>query len=355
MTAQASEPRIIEAPVVHQQVLPDLRVELQKGRHRIPLSTGGYVEAVRKGPVGPSWATVVLIHGFAQKRYTYHLPGWSMTGWLASQGVDTWNIEMRGIGRSAAHSRLTRTIDTYVQKDFPDLVEHIARTVGRPIFVIGHSLGAFTLYAGAPSVRRWLRGGIGIAGLIQFGQKRMVFEALQRLWPVVPGVVDRGLHLPTQPPAWMLGTAPFTQLLDSRAWSASPVRFWHPGTMDRQRLKWWLRNGFAPAPLGVFRQLASSAGAGRFTSFDGRVDYLDRWQRQADPLPTLIVTPDRDAFISPGDARATFEQTPGNDKEFQVIGESHGGHHWGHVDIIHGDDAPEYVWPVLLDWLQRHA
>ena len=68
-----------------------------------------------------------------------------------------------------------------------------------------------------------------------------------------------------------------------------------------------------------------------------------------------MIHPAQDAFITTADARATFEATPGDDKELIILDRKNTGHGWGHVDVIHGRDAPEYVWKPTLDWLERHV
>ena len=55
---------------------------------------------VRKTRVeGPSKGPVVLVHGFAQNRYSWHTSRRSMVNWLALKGWDVYNLELRGHGR----------------------------------------------------------------------------------------------------------------------------------------------------------------------------------------------------------------------------------------------------------------
>ena len=51
-------------------------------------------------PDGPTRSPLILIHGFAQNRFSWDTEIRSMSGWLAAQGWDVWNLELRGHGRS---------------------------------------------------------------------------------------------------------------------------------------------------------------------------------------------------------------------------------------------------------------
>lgn len=345
-------------PVVRQLVLPELDAALVKTRESIPLDDGwgSRIWAVRKRPPERAKASVVLLHGLAQNRYAFHMPGWSLSGWLAQHGYDTWNVELRGSGLSRETSPLPGNIDAYIRHDFPAVVRHVARATGAPVYAIGHSLGGFILYGAVPELRGQIAGAVAIASLVRFGRASWSFATLRRLYGLVPPPADRMLrHLPTGLPARLLSLPPATGLMNDARFRHAPIRFWEPGGMAPERAGWWLRHGFERAPLGVLRQLARSTRHGRFVSADGAVDYYARWRAQPEPVPFLAIHGDRDAFISNRDARASLDATPGEDKRLRIFGPADGGRHWGHVDVVHGDLAPTYVWPEILQWLDERV
>src|SRR5262245_49500526 len=45
-------------------------------------------------------APIMLIHGYGQNRYAWHLPSRSLSNYLAKAGFDVFNLELRGHGRS---------------------------------------------------------------------------------------------------------------------------------------------------------------------------------------------------------------------------------------------------------------
>ena len=99
-------------------------------------------------------APVLLIHGFGQNRYAWHLPSRSFANHLAHAGFDVFNLDLRGHGRSRhmGARRSTGVLD-YVTYDLPVAIEEIQRLVGpKPVFLVGHSLGGIVSYAAAPAL-----------------------------------------------------------------------------------------------------------------------------------------------------------------------------------------------------------
>ena len=53
------------------------------------------------GPaLGGTLAPVLLVHGFGQNRYAWHLPARQLSNYLARAGFDVFNLDLRGHGRS---------------------------------------------------------------------------------------------------------------------------------------------------------------------------------------------------------------------------------------------------------------
>src|SRR5580700_1073449 len=92
---------------------------------------------------GGTLAPVLLIHGYGQNRYAWHLPARSFSNYLARAGFDVFNLDLRGHGRSrhlGAH-RPTHVAD-HVREDVPAAVEEVQRISGaRPVYYLGHSMG----------------------------------------------------------------------------------------------------------------------------------------------------------------------------------------------------------------------
>jgi polyhydroxyalkanoate synthase len=90
------------------------------------------------GSLGP----VLLVHGFGQNRYAWHLPSRSLANHLARAGFDVFNLDLRGHGRSRQMgARMSRGVSDYIDEDLPLAVEEIQRHAGKvPVFLVWPSL-----------------------------------------------------------------------------------------------------------------------------------------------------------------------------------------------------------------------
>ena len=116
---------------------------------------------------------VVLVHGFAQNRYTWHSTRRSFSAWLATEGFDVWNLELRGHGESKGRGAPERFVD------YVDDAAHVAEELGEPAFWVGHSLGGAVVYGAATRVP--MRGVVGIGALFRFAQANKTLQVLCQL------------------------------------------------------------------------------------------------------------------------------------------------------------------------------
>ena len=75
-----------KATFVKELVLSGGKVPLAMVRKRLAENAGG------------TTATVLLVHGFGQNRYAWHLPSRSLANHLALSGFDVFNLDLRGHG-----------------------------------------------------------------------------------------------------------------------------------------------------------------------------------------------------------------------------------------------------------------
>lgn len=88
-------------------------------------------------PVGEARATVVLVHGLKDHSARYEYVGCR----LAARGYATYAFDLRGHGESDGERFFVETFDEYVE-DLVVFVDRVrGREEGRPLFLLGHSMG----------------------------------------------------------------------------------------------------------------------------------------------------------------------------------------------------------------------
>lgn len=323
----------LEEVIHHQQ-----RTELVLQQLRLPACEAHPPLAIEHGapPGGATRPPVVLVHGFAQNRYTWRLSQRSLVGALVAQGHPVLNVELRGHGRS-------REYGADGAGAFADYVEDLVRVVERldtPPFLVGHSLGGAVCTATATRVP--VRGLVPIAGVYTFACGNPVLRALGHVSLSAEPVL-KAMHLRTAALGHLLGRL---YAVSDVAGFGFPISGWAPGSHEPELLEERLRLGFDWTPVEIWLQMCRWATTQRF-------DYAEAFQALDTPL--LCLAGDLDVLVTPKEARAQFEDSGSTDRQLVVFEPFENQVHWGHVDLITGSKAPEEVWPVLLSWLEAHS
>ena len=293
-------------------------------------------------PEGPSRPPVVLIHGFAQNRFSWHTQTRSMSGWLAAQGWDVWNLELRGHGRSRRRSHTKAT----AFGDYPADLTRLAAAMPERAFWIGHSLGASVAYAAVaahPEMQQ-TRGVVGIGGLYRFGQAGWLIPNLIRMSRRLPSSLDVGdIQVHTGLTGRVLSR--LFPVVDMAAYGM-PIAGWWPGSVEPELARERMRRGFDYIPVRVWTEMVSWSSA-------DDVPWDAGWHQAKSPC--LIMLGDRDSMLFPEEGKAAFERSGTDDKTLRILDDRDGLTHWGHLDIVLGKHAPDHVWPVIDDWMTTRS
>jgi len=281
---------------------------------------------------------VILVHGFAQNRYSWCVSSRSLPAYLASVGFDVLNLELRGHGNSRKYgSKSPRCFHDYVE----DLVR-VVQSCEKPPFVIGHSLGA-GVGVGASTLAP-LAGLIHLAGVYQFGRTNRWLNGTGRLFLKA----ERPLRkLPMRIRTGLFGEflAPMIMGADL-AMYVLPVAGWVPGSVERELVQERIRKGFDWISIEIWLEMA---GWARGREFPYQKDF------KTTDVPLLVIAGDRDKLLSPMEARACYEDSGSSDKTFRLYERAFDGTHWGHLDLVLGRKAPEIVWPEMAAWMQERC
>lgn len=285
---------------------------------------------------GPTKAAIILVHGFAQNRYSWHNSVRSMSAWLAQQGYDVYNLELRGHGRS-------RTEGQMVTGGFQDYIDDLITTANAlpPAYWIGHSLGGAVIY-GAAATMRPLRclGVIGMGGVFHFASNNI---AMKTLCSVTRRVSSFPLIQQASLKTKLSGSF-FNRLFTftNNIGYILPVSGWWPDTVEEELVHERLQQGFDWLSVPIWKEMCFIAKNQRFI-------YEEEWMKT--DIPVLVLLGDKDHFLWPRDGAPAYHLSPSKHRKMVVFDNFHHQHHWGHLDIVLGKDAPEYVWPTISDWM----
>ena len=152
---------ILRTETVEQAIDGDLSQTFLK---EVVMTTGKHPLGMvrkRRPPPRATRGVVVLIHGYGQNRYSWHSSKRSFVNYLADDGWDVFNVDLRGHGRSRRFGApFPRTLDDYVQGDLPVFVREARELSGaEEVFLIGHSMGGLISYfSGSTVLRDQIRG-----------------------------------------------------------------------------------------------------------------------------------------------------------------------------------------------------
>jgi polyhydroxyalkanoate synthase subunit PhaC len=321
------------ATFVKELVVSGGRVPLAMVRKRLVANGGG------------TRAPILLVHGFGQNRYAWHLPARSFANYLAFAGYDVFNLDLRGHGRSRHFgARAPRSIDDYVSEDLPIAIEEVlSHTGNRAPFLVGHSLGGLVSYAAAPKLEGVVAGIASLGSPYHFTRGSfslqaiaVFFDALRRAR--VPHV---GLPVPLYPIGAFMRT--IRRVADSPFYPV-PLRGWHAGALEPHVLDQHLRLAFDRAGIGEMRAMFEWGAQKRFGG--PTQDYVERFE--AMNLPLLVVAGSNDDLAPPASVRPAFERSRSKDKTYRTVP-------LGHIDILVGRDAPLSSWPLVTSWIEKRT
>lgn len=302
----------------------------------------------RRADLQKTRGAVVLVHGFGQNRYTWHTSRRSFANYLADQGFDVFNADLRGHGRSRSFGApRPKVLDEYIRRDMPSFVSEAKKLSGHDrVFLIGHSMGGLISYsAAATSVRDDVVGVVSIGSPYRFGEGSRFLQALGALAkavrftgafnsnPIVP-LRFVGEHLRDRRLLWDTSMLPM------------PIRAWLPGSIERELLDEYLSRAFDRASISTVLAIFRTRDELTLRSADGMVNYGLAFERLDRPL--LVVAGTHDRLAPPASVKPAYDQSRSRDKKYRAFP-------LGHIDLIVGKSAPTTVWPLIRDWLNQRT
>jgi polyhydroxyalkanoate synthase subunit PhaC len=344
---------ILSSKVVVQTVNQDDRSRFVK--ELVALGSDTPLAMVRKraatgqGDPGGCLAPVLLIHGYGQNRYAWHLPSRSMVNYLACAGYDVFNLDLRGHGRSA-HLGAKRPLSPaeYVRDDVPQAVEEILRITHAPaVFLVGHSLGGLISYASASHLGSAVAGVVSIGSPYHFtyGAKGLaaiakVIHHVEDKVKLIEGDMAMELHLVGELVRSM------RLFVDSPLYPL-PFRGYAPENIEKDVLAQHMSLAMDMGSIVIMKQMFRWAQKqGNNPNVPGGIEgYGEAFEALTD-LPLLVIAGSRDDLAPPEGVKTAYDRSMSNDKTYRCLPA-------GHIDLLVGMDSPQTTWPIVETWLRR--
>jgi pimeloyl-ACP methyl ester carboxylesterase len=328
----------------------------------VPLPTPGHnIGLSHYPPTDLGFKEPVLVcHGLAVNRFNmdFYADGKrglgsdrvSIVRALRRAGFDVWLLELRGRGRAACPPGDDWNVDDEVDQDVPTAIQTVLDLTGSErLFWVGHSKGGilqmlFQAKGEPPADRVAGVVAIGTAGTVRFQPYLKVLLPLGRvLLRVVKRIPLRMIAVPFLPLAGVIH-------LFGRRFDAAIAA--NDGTMIRRIL------ATIPADIagGVARQMMSwvASSDGAIRSHDGSFNYEEHYSRIKVPL--LLFAGLRDPLAPPRAVEFIKDRVASTDLTLKLMSRANGASaDYGHGDLVVGRHAPDDVFPVVVDWLQKRA
>lgn len=312
-------------------------------------------------PKGPRAVAepVILCHGLGANRFNLDLnERYSVARYLARHGYECFVVELRGSGiarRWSPGGHYAFKFDDLAQTDVPALIAKARELSGAGrVLWVGHSKGGIVQYAycGMGVPRPELAGVVAVGSPLISGDtgfsprvrsvminasRMMMLDAIYTA-PVLKALAPlsgAGL-LPTEGVRYMASAA----------------------NIDRDVSAWAMANLLGNLSSGVTRQFARWIETGRFTSWDGAIDYEKGLATSR--VPFLLLAGTHDLLGTPASLRNAKRAMRAADADglvdFVLAGKENGySCDYGHGDLILGRCAPDEIFPAIEGWLRRRG
>src|SRR5262249_42781843 len=125
------------------------------------------------------------------------------------------------------------------------------------------------------------------------------------------------------------------------------------GNADTRLFRALMLTAVDDIPASLLREFARWYETKKMSDRYGMFDFTERLEQIRTPL--LVIAGSKDNLTPARDLEQVFKRAGSRDKEFCIIGREQGfGHDYSHADLLLGLHAPKDVYPVVLDWLERH-
>lgn len=289
---------------------------------------------------GTGRSAVLLIHGLTANRVSFHLDeAHSMARELA-KNFQVFMLELRGHGRSQMPRPRRWSVEAYIHLDVPAAIHHIlALPEIERLHAIGHSMGGIILLSYTGHLAQTGKSN-PLASLTTIGsslfyrdtgslhEKLLKFKPVGQWLPYLPmGAIKRLI-------------SPFI----GRSENAIESFYYHVPNMKRETMQTLFREGFDGVPPEELLQLATLFDPEGFSSWPDHRPYGPGLKKTKVPVHAVYGALDKQC---PPLAAQGLRHAMEDASFYETVID-----HYGHFDLVLGEEAPKDVFPRISQWLQ---
>lgn len=288
---------------------------------------------------------VLLIHGFAQNRYTWEVGDRSFPKFLQESGYDVAVVELRGHGATRDRgSPYANSLADHLLYDVPAAVRYCRSKVsGRPVFLCGHSIGGLFAMFHALKHAHSIKGVVALATPARL--ETSIALPIMLVTPMAVPLLRRFACYAM--PLDKVGklSSVMVRLFGERAIPAF-LRPWSDGELPPELLQLRLTEGFDRTGFGVVSELLTWISTCQLHIESVTQDLIR--DLQALSVPLLSIASDSDPLCPWETSTATLPISYPEHTSIRVS-------RLGHCDLVVGSEAPRLVWEPIVRWLQHTA
>ncbi|RYF12139.1 MAG: alpha/beta fold hydrolase [Deltaproteobacteria bacterium] len=298
---------------------------------------------------------VLCIHGIAANRLHFDLDErYSFARAARARGFTVYLLELRGAGLSRAPGGRDRLLfqwgfADYAERDVPTAIATVLEHAGvKSLHAVGHSMGGMLCLCGgvqaSSEVRSITTVGTPLVGQLGLGLlERRLLQLAGTLGPATTFTPPSQKRVPLRV---LVGAA--TRFVPFTARLADGILLNGQNT-EPEVVRRMAREGIADVPIQMISEITSHAAgsaAGGPYAYESRL-YSVR-------APTLALAGSADRVAPPASVRQLCSKLQCQDLRYRELGTRFGDRaDYGHVDLLVGRNAPEEVYPLILDFLEE--
>jgi poly(3-hydroxyalkanoate) synthetase len=293
---------------------------------------------------------VILSHGiFVNSHFLNLTEEYSLARYLALQGLDVWNLSLRGNGRSLNPLKggsKTWSLEDIIDRDIKAVISYVAKESKseKPAWV-AYGLGGLLLYGYLEKNRdSHLAALVTIGTPVTFNHPDQEFMKRFLVLNDYPRLKDLCLHLDWPSiGSFLLSFVPSIQ-----------SGFYNSENIDGEIREKLLEEGLARINPGILEQLLLVIKQGEFVPAKGDFKYRNALRRI--DLPVLLVGGEKDALAPPEALRLIHRSLGTTDRTIKIFGAaSKDLEPYGHFDLVLGRKARLEIFPVISEWLKQKS